>query len=232
MLVLLAGLAGCGDVKTDWACGEQDPPPPEVTVLRVKQRWLNEEGDRASVWSGTGFPISTNGLISFRHELPSNVEHVYVEGELAPVLDRGNKETIWDDWVHVRFQSAPDRIPTLDPKVELHPGERVAMVGFSTHGIPKHRLNKLRREGIPARALYGKVAFHPSYFDLPEEVVLINAGNVTPHGLSGGPVMVLRDNKWVVVGIMVTEGEHRILRGLFSYRLLVARRLPEHLLEK
>ncbi len=232
MLVLLAALAGCGEIRTDWACGTEDPPLPDVTVLHVQQCWPNEEGDTMTVWSGTGFPISTNGVISYRHELPPNVAHVYVESQLAPVLHRGSEETIWDDWIHVRFQSALDQIPLVDPTVELRPGERVAMIGFSTHGIPKDRLNKLREEGIPARTLYGKIAFHPSFFDLPEEVVLIDAGDVAPYGLSGGPVMVLRDKKWVVVGIMVRGGRYRILPGLLYSDLLVARRIPEHLLEK
>ena len=230
MLVLLAGLAGCGDVKSDWACGTEDPPPPEVTVLRVQQCWINEEGDGGKCGCGTGFPISSNGIIAYRHELPRSVTEVLVEGETASVLDRGSEETNWDDWIHVRFQSAPDHVPIVDPKLELHTGERVAIVGFSAHDIPKDRAMKWT--DFQSRTVYGKVVSKPFWLRPPEEVVLIKAGDAALKGLSGGPVMVRRDNNWVVIGVYVGRLHRNILDGVFSSKLRIARRIPEHLIEK
>jgi len=230
MLMLLAGLAGCGDVRTDWACGTQAPPPPQVTVLRVLKVWTKEEGGKPHSVMGTGFPITADGIISCRHELPSHVRQVYVEGKLASILDRGSKDVEGDDWIHVEFQSPPSQIPILDPKVPLRPGERVAIVGFLTHGIPKDRLQKWLE--IPVRTVYGRTASNPFWLDVPEEVVLIKAGDAPLNGMSGGPVMVLRDNKWVVFGFMVGKVHQDGLSSLFSSTLLCVRRLPEHLLEK
>ncbi len=230
MLMFLAGLAGCGDVRTDRACGTEAPPPPQVTVLRVEQCWINEEGDEAIAWFGTGFPVSSNGVISYRHDLPSTVTHVYVEGRVASVLDRGSEDPKWDDWIHVRFQSAPDQIPMLDPTVELHPGERVAMVGFPTHGIAEDQAEKW--EDVPPSMIYGEIASEPSRLGFPEDVVFIKTADMQQEGLSGGPVMVFRDKEWVVFGVAVGKARHKILKGLSSSRLLVARRIPEHLLER
>ncbi len=230
MLMFLAGLAGCGDVRTDRACGTEAPPPPQVTVLRVQQCWLNEKGDRASLWSGTGFPISSNGVISYRHELPPGAPVVLVEGEVASVLDRGNDEREWDDWIYVQLQSAPDQVPIVDPKLELRAGERVAVVGFSAHGVPKGRAKKWT--DFQSRTVYGKIVSKPSWLGIPDEIVFVKSDEGMLEGMSGGPVMFFRDNKWVVFGVMVGKVRQDILNGLFSSKLFYARRIPEHLLEK
>ncbi len=230
MLMLLAGLAGCGDVKTDWTCGTEDPPPPDVTVLRVLQFWTKEEGGELRSGMGTGVPISCEGIITYEHDLPPNVMHVYVEGKLASILDRGTEDATWNDWLYVRFPSAPDRIPMLDPKVKLRPGERVAMVGFLRQGIPKDRLKDWR--DIPVSTVYGRTASNPFWLDVPEEVVLVEAGDTPLFGISGGPAMVLRDNKWVVFGVMVGTMRQDTLSAIFASRFHVVRRIPEHLVEK
>ncbi|MBN1512166.1 MAG: hypothetical protein JXB13_09140 [Phycisphaerae bacterium] len=230
MLVLLAGLAGCGDVKTDWACGTEGSPPPQVTVMRVLECWSEEEGGKPRCGLGAGLPISSEGIITYKHDLPPNVMHVYVEGEAAPVLDRGSEDADWDDWVYVRFQSAPDQIPMLDPNVQLRPGERVAMVGFPVHGIPKDRLKEW--QDIPPRTIYGRIVSKPFWLGIPDEVVFIKPDEGALKGMSGGPAMVLRDNKWVVFGVMVGKVRQDILNGFFSSKLFYARRIPEHLLQK
>ena len=240
MLMLLAGLAGCGDVKTDWACGAQDPPPPDVTVLRVQQCWLNQQRDKVSFWAGTGFPISPNGLISFRHELPPRAPIVLVEGEVASVLDRGNDERVWEDWIFVQFQTPPDQIPMLDPRLELRPGERVALVGFpAPDGVPENLKDLKNLKDLmerfwttPSKTIYGKIASKPFWLGFPEEVVLVKAGDASLDGLSGGPVMVFRDSNWVVVGVLCATLNRDILNGVFASKLHVIRRIPEHLLEK
>jgi len=234
MLVLLAGLAGCGDVKTDWACGTEDPPPPQVTVLRVQQCWINQKRDKANLWSGTGFPISSNGLISYRHELPPGAPIVLVEGEVASALDRGNDEREWDDWVYARFHSAPDQIPIVDPKLELRPGERVAIVGFPVpDGFPSDLNDRFERFWTtPSKTAYGEIASKPFWLGIPDDIVLIKAEDASLHGFSGGPVMVRRDDNWVVVGVCVGVLYRDILDGIFSSRLHIVRRIPEHLLDK
>ncbi|MBN1512165.1 MAG: trypsin-like peptidase domain-containing protein [Phycisphaerae bacterium] len=230
MLMLLAGLVGCGDVKTDWACGTEDPPPPEVTVFRVSQCWFNEKGDSVTSGWGTGFPISSNGIITYRHALPPYVTYAFVEAKVASILDRGSRDAYWDDWMYVEFQSPPDQVPVLDPKVELHPGERVAIVGFSAHGDAEGRARIL--SDFHSRTVYGKVVSTPFWLGLPEEVVLVKVGDAPLNGLSGGPVMVLRDNNWVVIGSYVGIVYRDILNGVFSSKLHIVRRIPEHLIEE
>ncbi len=231
MLVLLAGLAGCGDVRTDWAGGTQDPPPPQVTVLHVQQCWLNEEGDEKTVWFGAGFRISSSGIITYRHQLPPSVTEVLVEGEVASVLDRGNDEREWDDWIYVRIRSTKGEIPIVDPKLELRPGERVAIVGFpASDATTEELLDKFW--ATPCKTAYGEIASKPFWLGIPDDIVLIKAGDASLKGMSGGPVMVLRNNEWVVVGVYVGVLYRDILKGVFSSRLRIARRIPEHLLEK
>ncbi len=229
MLMLLAALAGCGEIRTDWACGTEDPPPPDVTVLRVLQWWSNEKDESVMYMWGTGFPISSSGIITYKHMLPPYVTYVFVEGKIAFIVDRGNEGAGWDDWLHVRFPSAPNQIPVLGPKVELHPGERVAIVGFSSRGAAEGCTRIL--SDYHSEVVYGKVVSKPFGLGLPEEIALVKVEDASLHGFSGGPVMVFRDNNWVVIGVHVGKLNRNILKGIFSSKLRIARRLPEHLLE-
>ncbi len=230
MLMLLAGLTGCGDVRTDWAGGTEDPPLPDVTVLRVLQWWSDEKDDSVMYMWGTGFPISSSGIITYKHMLPPHVKHVHVEGKIAFIVDRGSEDAGWDDWLHVWFPSAPNQIPVLDPKVELHPGERVAIVGFSSRGAPEGRTRIL--SDYHSEVVYGKVVSKPFWLGIPDEVVFIKTDEGNLNGMSGGPVMVLRNNKWVVFGIMVGGVRQNLWLGLWFSNVCHARRIPEHLLEK
>ncbi len=80
--------------------------------------------------------------------------------------------------------------------------------------------------------VYGKVVSKPFWLGIPDEVVFIKTDEGNLNGMSGGPVMVLRNNKGVVFGIMVGGVRQNLWLGLWFSNICHARRIPEHLLEK